>query len=132
MPRKQPTPVDPELRRQLAAAGEDHPIEAVFTLRAPDDNPAPPAGEVRQTVDRIVKSAEAASGRAVRDLHVMPMAQSFALAAPAGVVRSILESAEIASAMANAQPEDLAIEPVPRSAAKAPPRGGGQTRKGNP
>src|SRR5262249_59341769 len=96
MPRKQPTPAkpkkpkkpkkskpsDPELKRQLASADQDHPVEAVFTLRAPDDNPVLGADEVHQKVDRIVKSAQEASGQEACDLHVMPNMQSFSLAAP--------------------------------------------------
>jgi hypothetical protein len=132
MARKKTPPVDPELERQLASADKEHPVEAVFTLRPPDDTPLLEAGAVKEAVDRIVKSAQAASGQEVSDLHVLPMAQAFALAAPAGVVRAILESEEIASAMANAQPEDLAIKPVSRPKGKAPRRGGGKPRKGHP
>jgi hypothetical protein len=130
MSRKQPIPVDPELRKQLEDAGEDQSVEVVFTLRAPDDAAVLDEGEVSRTVDRIVKSAQASSGQDVRDLNVMPRVQSFAVAAPPGVVRSILTCPEIASAMANAQPEGLAIEPVPRPTKKARPRGGRKPPKG--
>jgi hypothetical protein len=131
MTKKQTTPVDPELKRQLASVTKDQSIEAVFTLRAPAGDGLVESDQVRQTVDRIVKSAQSASGQEVRDLHVLPMAQSFALAAPAGVVQAILESTEIASAMANVQQEELAIKPVTRSPRKPAPRPRGKPPKGS-
>jgi hypothetical protein len=128
--RKHSTRVDPELQSQLDSADKDHPVEAVFTLHAPEETPLLGASEVHQTVDRIVKSAQAESGQEVRDLNVFPNMKSFVVAAPAGVVRAILGSEEIESATANQQSEDLAIEPPPRRR-KPPPRGGGKPRKGN-
>jgi hypothetical protein len=129
MSKKQLNPLDPELQRQLAAATEGQSIEAVFTLLAPEDHPVLDPDDVRRRVDGIVKTAQEASGQAVLDLHVMPLAQSFVVAAPAGVVRAILDSSEVASAMANAQPEDLLIEPVPRSSPRSR-KGGGKPRTG--
>lgn len=130
MAKKQSTPVDPELRRQLDAAEEDQPVQAAFTLRAPAGNPLIEADVVRKTVDRIIKFAQEKSGKAVRDFHVLPYVQSFTLAAPAGAIREILNHGDIASAMANVQSEEMAIKPVPRSRAKSTSRGGGKTRKG--
>lgn len=130
MSNQHPAVIDPELRRQLAAVGKDQPIEAVFTLRTPDPSAVLDTKDVHRAVDRIVKSAQDACGLRVKDLNVMPRVQAFALSAPAGVVEAILDSADIASAMANAQPEDLAIHPVPRPSGKGGSRGGGKPRKG--
>jgi hypothetical protein len=130
MSKKPSTVLDPELQRQLGAADKDQPIEAVFTLRTPEVNPLLEEKEVQQIVQRIVKSAQDSSGQQVNDLYVMPRAQSFSLAAPAGVVRAILERAEISSAMANVQSEEMAINPVSRSREKSTTRGGGKPRKG--
>src|SRR5215207_10019944 len=101
MAKKRAYPLDPELQRQLAAAPPHQPIEAVFTLAAPADHPTLDPDDVRRRVEGIVKSAQEAAGHVIRDLHVMPLAQAFALDAPAAVVRAILDSADIGSAMAN-------------------------------
>lgn len=122
--------VDPELERQLAA-GEGSRVEAVFTLRPPEGCDLMEEGEVRRAVDRIVQSAQASAGQEGCDVHVMPLAQSFSVAAPAGVVRAILKAGGIASAMANNQTERLAIDPPPRAPRQVPRRGGGKTRKGD-
>lgn len=126
MSQKHSTPVDPALVSQLDAAGAG-PVEAVFTLRPPDGADPMDAGAVREKVAEIVRAAEESAGEKARDVHVMPLAQSFALAAPPGVVRAVLACKEIASALANSQPEGLAIDPRP-----GPKKGtrGGKPRKG--
>ena len=60
----------------------------------------------------------------------VPVAKGGQVTAPAGVVRAILDSAEVASAMANAQQENLAIEPVPRPSRRSR-RGEGKPRTGD-
>src|SRR4051794_1926782 len=103
MSKKQKAVIDPELERQLAQADGNGRVGAAFTLRAPEDAPLIEESEVRQMVDRIVKSAQASSGEKIHDVNVMPRIQSFAVEAPAGVVRAIMGSSEIASATANQQ-----------------------------
>ncbi len=125
MSARETTPVDPELRRQLDAAG-DRPVEAVFTLRPPAGKPVMEAAAVQKAVDRIMKSA--GGGEAGADVHVMPFAQAFAVAAPAAVVKAILSHGGVASAVANAQPESLAIDPPPPHSKST--RRGGRAPKG--
>jgi hypothetical protein len=128
MPSKPNTPVDPELERQLATAGDDDAVEATFSLRPPsDENPLIDPADVHSTVDRIIKAAQDKAGQKVCDLNVLPRIQQFVLTAPPKVVREVLKCGEIASALANRQPEDLAIEPVGPPAKKPPPR-----RRGKP
>src|SRR5688572_20267692 len=131
MPSKSNFPVDPELERQLSAAGDDDAVEATFSLRPQsDENPLIDPAEVRSTVDRIVNAAEDKAGQKVRDLNVLPRIQQFVLAAPPKVVRELLKCEEIASALANNQPESLAIEPADRPATKPPSRRGGKPKRG--
>ena len=129
MPKKPGISVDPELERQLAAAGDDEAVEAAFSLRAPDENPLIEPAEVQSTVDRIVKAAQDLTGQKIHDLNVLPRAQQFILAAPAKVVREVLKCAEIASALANKQPESLTIDPVESAPKKLTPRRGGKLER---
>jgi hypothetical protein len=132
MPNNPHKPIDPELERQLAAAGDDEAIEATFSLRPPsDESPLIDPGVVRSTVDRIVQTAQKKAGQQVRDLNVLPRIQQFVLNAPPKVVREVLKCKEIASALANNQPESLAIDPVDRPAKKPPPRRGGKPKQGD-
>jgi hypothetical protein len=120
MAKKRAKAVDPGLKALLdgAEAAGDRPVEVVFTLRTPEDVPYLEANRVQEAVHQIVEDAQRASGKSMNDLHVMPLAQSFAVAAPAGVVRQILRSDSIDSAIANRQSEDLAIEPVASGSGK--------------
>ena len=129
MAKGKPPVVDPELERQLDAAEGDGPVQAVFTLQAPKTNPVLAADDVRSAVARIVQSAKAACGQDVSDLHVMPTAQSFSVAAPAGMVRAILKNREVAAAIANVQREDIGIGGVPVARKKPATRNGGKTRR---
>jgi len=129
MTQKNATPADPELLRQLDAAEPDQSVVANFTLRPPKGD-LMEAQEVHQKVNEVVKSAEEEAGQKIHDINVMPNAQSFALAAPAEVIRAILASKDIASAIANEQPESMAIEPVPRPTPKGGSGGGKKKRKG--
>ncbi len=131
MPDNQTTPVDPELVRQLEAADKNQTIEAVFTLRPAEKSPLLDVDQIKNSVDRIVKSATKLSGQKVGDIHVMPYAQCFSISAPAAVVRAVLEHSEIASAMANVQSEDLAIEPVHSKTGKPSSRDGTKQKKGS-
>ena len=117
-------PADPELLRQLDAAGADQPVIASFTL-CPSKGDVMAAQEVHQKVDEVVKSAEEKAGQKIKDINVMANAQSFVLEAPPEVIRAVLGSKAIASAIANEQPESMAIEPVPRPT----PKGGGGGKK---
>ncbi|MFM8219285.1 MAG: hypothetical protein ACKOJF_10185, partial [Planctomycetaceae bacterium] len=55
------------------------------------------------------------TGAADDRLTVFENLQSFALRAPRELLEAVLACPEIASAMANQQPESLLIEPVPAS-----------------
>jgi hypothetical protein len=130
MSHKRPKKVDPELEKQLSAAGKGDPVKCTFTLRPPEGETLMNEGEVRKAVEQIIQKAQDASGEKVSDVNVLPRMQSFVLAAPAEVVRAILSGGGIETAIAPKQPEEMVIEPVSRSPGKEKRRGGGKPRKG--
>jgi hypothetical protein len=108
----QPT-VDPELTRQLDEADDDVEVQAVFTLTNPEGEKYRSNELTEQTVKKIFEAAKSVSETTTSHVKVFPNIQSFAVSAPASIVRSMLSHQEIASATANEQKEDLMIRPVP-------------------
>ncbi len=103
--------VDPELRRQLneAATGEAM-IQAVFSLRLPAGKAvAPEAIEelAQQVLDRVTSTTGIKAG----DVNVFRNLGSFVVAADKRFIHAMLGEPEIASAMANQQPESVFIQP---------------------
>src|SRR5712671_4116724 len=93
------TDIDPELQRQLDAAGDNDSVEAVFTLRSPQDKPYLDAKETHDAVARILADA----GSKAKDLKVFGNIQSFAMAGPPNLVRKLIDHKQIAAAAANRQ-----------------------------
>lgn len=107
-----PSAIDPELERQLQSVGADDEVGVTFTLRTPDGSPYLTAEQTEQTVQRLMQAAAGKSAAGAARVKVFPNIQSFAVFATAALVRRLLARAEIASATANEQPEDLLIRPV--------------------
>ena len=116
--------IDPELMRQLTHARPGELVEGVFMLRTPSSQACPDASETQDQVQRLLSSARRRSGARDDRLTIFENLQSFALRAPRELVQAVLESPDIASAMANQQPESLLIEPTcPAPPARRPTRG---------
>src|SRR5207237_2191601 len=112
-----PTPkatVDPLLAQQLRKAPESEAMEAVFTLRTPAKASSLTPAATRATIERLLKRAEKATGAKASRLTVFENIQSFALRAPAALIKALTGFKEVASAAANHQEQDLMIRPVER------------------
>jgi hypothetical protein len=113
------TKIDPELLRQLDAAGEA-PVGAVFHLRpGPRQKSLDPA-EAEARARGVLRRIEQESGIAPENFHIFRNLGSFSVSAAAPFVRKLLDQEEIQSATANRQSEDLLIEPVSSKPVKGP------------
>ena len=98
--------VDPELREQLAEAGEHDRVEAVVVLRPVAGRSEPPSPEaVERTVEELLRRVAAESGVADYEFNVFGFLDSFALAAERRFIERLLVQPEVASASAN-RPSD--------------------------
>jgi len=114
----QGTHVDPELERQLSAAGKRGKVQAVLTFRTPKHlkflSGEETSGKIQAALDKLGDR-----DRPLCELrNVFPNLQSCVIEAPAHVIRAVLDENEIASATANQQPEDMLIRPVKKAAVK--------------
>jgi len=114
--------VNPELRRQLAAAQASSPVEATFTLRTPTGMAYRDEESTSETAERIVHAAAAATESTEYRLKVFARIQSFLLVGPPALIRAVMAHEEVATATANRQAEDLLIRPVPAKKATRPKR----------
>ena len=104
--------IDPKLVRQLEAAPDESSVEAVFTLKTPAGESYLSATSAREAMGKIVDEASAGAKVQPKRVKMFPNVQSFAVSGPPALVRRLVEHADIASAMANVQDEDLRIRPV--------------------
>jgi hypothetical protein len=110
VPRHRP---DPELIRQLDAAGPGQEVSAVFSVRPdPGAEAAPSPEETAALVDDLVQRVQQQTGQEPGRVTVFRNLGSFAVSAPADFVRRLLEQREVVTATANVRPEDLPIRPV--------------------
>jgi hypothetical protein len=99
---------DPELIRQLnEAAAASSSVEAIFKLRPEHPkqiamNPDRAEEVTHQLIDRVKEEV----GYDACKVNILPYLSSFIIEAPVMFVRRLLEQPEIASAMANRQPEE--------------------------
>jgi hypothetical protein len=95
------TEVDPDLERQLEAAGDDEPVEAVLLLKDDAGHKPPP------NVDALLKRAR------VRDADVemnyMPLLGALIVRASSRVVRILISQPEVELASANRSEGDAAL-----------------------
>jgi hypothetical protein len=104
--------IDPELLRQLAAAGADQPVGAVFSLRPPPGQPVASPKAAKETVERLLDRTKEEVAGGLHRYTVFPNLGSFAVQATGPFIRRLLAQEEIATATANEQPGDLLIRPV--------------------
>jgi hypothetical protein len=111
--------IDPELVRQLDAAGEA-PVGAVFYLRPGPHRKSLEPAEAEERAQGVLRRVEEESGIAPKKVHVFRNVGSFSVSAAAPFVRMLLDQEEILSAAANQQSQDLLIEPVSSKPVKGP------------
>lgn len=114
MPRKKSQKkADTELLRQLdAAAASQAVVEAVCRLRASRSSREILSPERTEVLTRkLLARVEGLVGTGARDFNVFRHLGSFVVCAEAPFVRELLKQPEIASALANRQPESPVIPP---------------------
>ena len=108
------TATDPELTRQMhaaSAAGDD--IEAVFTL-APDEaaEGVRSPEETEDLTHRVLKRVTSRVGQPEKKLNIFGNIGSFVISAHPSFVKELIAQPEIATAIANRQPEPPPVNPV--------------------
>jgi ABC-type dipeptide/oligopeptide/nickel transport system permease component len=110
--------IDSNLLKELEqAATGSHEVEAVFALRPPD----PPQKylkpeQTQSMVQNLLARVEQETAEAPQDINVFKYLGSFLVVASANFVRKMLEQDEIASAMANRQPDSMELSALDRRA----------------
>ena len=109
-------PIDARLADLLAADSDTgSSVDAVFRLRAPEGTVLIEPETTEYLTRQLIRRAERQVGQKAADWNVFKNLGSFAVSAPAPVIRAIAEQPEIAGAVANRQPAGPAkIEPVRR------------------
>jgi hypothetical protein len=99
------TRIDPELLRQINSAGTNNgSIQAVFSLDLPLKKLLD-SDLVEETTNQVLKRAEKEAGCKPKGVNVFKNLGSFAVSADASFIRTIIDDPDIASAVANNQPE---------------------------
>ncbi len=91
--------------RQINSAGTSNgSIQAVFSLDLPLKKLLDP-DLVEETANQVLKRAEKEAGCKPKSVNVFKNLGSFAVSADASFIRTIIDDPDIASAVANNQPE---------------------------
>lgn len=99
------TKIDPELTRQIDSIGASNDsIEAVFSLDLPMKKLLDPT-TVEKTTHQVLKRVEEEVGSKPTVVNVFENLGSFAVSAEAPFIQRIIDDPEIATAVANNQPE---------------------------
>ena len=122
MGNKSNTNTDPELVRQLhAATADDASVEAVFMLAPEDPSQIVPSPERTEELTRhLLERVKASIGKAAEDVNVFHNMGSFVVSAHPDFLRELIAQPEIASAMANQQPQ--AEQPAKKPTSRAKPK----------
>ena len=107
--------VDPALARQLKETPVQSTVGAVFTLKSPAGAPVASPASAREAMEKIVKEASDVAQAQPSHVTMFPNVQSFAVYGPPALVRTVARHANVASAIANKQNEDMLIRPVTKS-----------------
>jgi hypothetical protein len=120
--RESNTNTDPELVRQMhAATGDDASVEAVFMLAPEDPSQIVPSPERTEELTRhLLERVKARIGKAAGDFNVFRHMGSFVVSAHPAFLRELIAQPEIASAMANQQPQ--AEQPAKKPTSRAKPK----------
>jgi hypothetical protein len=95
--------VDPELERQLGAvAADDSLIQAVVYLDTASQDP----DEIERMARALIETVSDKTASRPRAVNVMRYLGTVALEAPAPFIRALIDEPEVASAIANVQPDD--------------------------
>ena len=86
--------VDPDLTRQIDAAGADEPVEAVLVLRQADSRTRLPI-DAEALIRRVSQQGDQT------EMHYMPGLGALVVRAHAQVIRALLTQPEVAIASAN-------------------------------
>lgn len=105
---------DPELSKQINAAKDgDQAVEAVFSLRPVASSGGLQSPDEFESLARsVLARVEEETGVAPERVNLYRSIGSCAVRAPASFVRKLQSQAEVVSATASKQPEDLLIRPV--------------------
>jgi hypothetical protein len=116
------TNTDPELVRQMhAATGDDASVEAVFMLAPEDPSQVVPSPKRTEELTRhLLERIKARIGKGAADFNVFRNMGSFVVSAHPDFLRELIAQPEIASAMANQQPQ---AEQPDKPPSRAKPKG---------
>lgn len=98
---------DPELLRQIdSVAANNDSIQAVFSLALPLKKLLDPK-QVEDAANQVLERAEKEVGTKPKDVNIFKNLGSFVVSAEASLIRQIIDDPDIASAVANKQPEKI-------------------------
>ena len=106
---------DPELVKQLetTAASQDNEVEAVIRLKPDDASQVVPTAERTEALtNQLIDRVKGQVGKSAVRFNVFRNLGSFVVAAPQSFIRELITQPEVASAVANRQPESAAMPPV--------------------
>ena len=124
--------VDPELVRQLAASTDDGRVEAVVRLQPQDGLPTTPPEETERLAHELVRRTQKASGEHEDAVNVFKYLGSFAISASPAFMKALIAQPEVASALANKQPDSGMIRPVDKRPARIEDVGRETTKRAKP
>ena len=98
---------DPELLRQInSVETSDDSIQAVFSLALPMKRLLDPK-QVEETTNKVLQRAEKEAGSKPKDVNIFKNLGSFVVSADASFIRQIIDDPDVASAVANKQPQAI-------------------------
>src|SRR5271157_2914620 len=104
--------VDKELTRQLDAAAREEPVSAAFSLNPGSTRAVVPPEEMEDRVQKLLKKVERDVGVTPRESKVYRNIGSFSVTAAPSFIRKLSEQADVVTATASRQPEEMLIKPV--------------------
>jgi hypothetical protein len=110
--------LDPELVRQLAATTDDGRVEAVVRLQPSGGLPTTPPEETERLAHELVRRTQQESGEHEDAINVFKYLGSFAISASPAFMKALIAQPEVASALANKQPDSGMIRPVDKRRAR--------------
>ena len=110
---KQQPKIDPELIRQIdAAAADTRSVEAVLMLRQDLSQIAAHPERTQEMTKELLKRVKNRVGSGPKQVHVFQNIGSFIVAAEPSYLRELLAQPEIATAVANRQPDQAKTPPI--------------------
>jgi hypothetical protein len=88
-------------------------------LKSPAGEPVVSPASAREAMEKIVREAADVAQAQPARVTMFPNVQSFAVYGPPALVRSVARHANVASAIANKQNEDMLIRPVAKRRTRA-------------